>query len=284
MRFDMDAKDRAGAARYLSERAHQALADGFRPACKEVEPLVDAGTEWGCRATLTSPTGVLHQSVYVYAASRGQGHTSRYLAASDVPVVTIPDCAIEEWLTKRNIAFTVIARHTEYPEYIAIERHYDDRCAKRSGVPFIHHIDEGIAVLRKIGASEDALRAFCIHPLLQGDADLTAFAGRLDEVTADRHVLLLAMEYRNIANATLSHRVIESPADIPLSPLREVNDMLIADKVQNRKDFLLHHAKTHARGRELDRYFRLWLERLGVSEGRYEELALIAGGADSAGR
>lgn len=283
MRFDVDATDRAGAARYLVERAHQALADGFRPTSKDVEPLAADGTEWGCRVTLTSPSGVLHQSIYVYAASRGQRHLSRYLAASDVPVVTIPDCAIEEWLDKRNIPFTVIGRHTELPEYIAIQRHYDDRVAERSRVPYMHHIDEGIAVLKTIGASEAALRAYCIHPLVQADRDLVTFAGRLDEVTADRYVLLLALEYRNIANATLSHRAIESAADIPLSPLGEVNDMLVADKVQNRKDFLLHHAETHPRRRELDRYFRLWLERLGVSEARFEELSVMLGAADSRG-
>jgi len=91
-------------------------------------------------------------------------------------------------------------------------------------------------------------------------------------VTSDRHVLLLAMEYRNIANATLSHRTIATAADIPLSPLPEVNAMLVADKVQNRKDFILHHARSHPRSKELDRYFRLWLERLGVSESQFGEL------------
>ena len=40
--------------------------------------------------------------------------------------------------------------------------------------------------------------------------------------------------------------------------------MLIADKVQNRVDFLQHHRHVSARADALDRYFRLWLERLGV--------------------
>lgn len=46
--------------------------------------------------------------------------------------------------------------------------------------------------------------------------------------------------------------------------------MLIADKVQNRNDFLNHHRVTHPRSGELDRYFDLWLERLGVTEAQFE--------------
>ena len=49
-----------------------------------------------------------------------------------------------------------------------------------------------------------------------------------------------------------------------MSPLAEVGDMLRADKVQNYKDFLLHHRDTHPRADALHRYFRQWLQRLSV--------------------
>ncbi|WP_437969795.1 hypothetical protein WMF04_11090 [Sorangium sp. So ce260] len=55
-----------------------------------------------------------------------------------------------------------------------------------------------------------------------------------------------------------------------MSPLEEVNHLLRADKIQNYKDFLLHHRGTHPRRVELDRYFNQWLARLGVSR---DELA-----------
>jgi hypothetical protein len=135
------------------------------------------------------------------------------------------------------------------------------------------HVEEGLAILHRLGASERAQRAFCLHPLLQGDEALAANFERLDELTSDAQVLALALEYRSVANATLSPRVDELsvPEDIPLGPLPEVADMLRADKVQNYKDFLRYHQGSHPRSEELTRYFELWLMRLGVRE-RFDEL------------
>lgn len=165
-------------------------------------------------------------------------------------------------------------------EYRAIAAHYGERTARRSGVALLRHIDQGIAILREIGASDRAMRAFCLHPLVQSDADLATSHPRIGELTDDPYVLALALEYRNIANATLSNRVIASAEDIPLSPLAEVNDMLVADKVQNRADFLTHHAATHPRASELARYFELWLLRLGIDETRYQSLVRVSEGQD----
>lgn len=161
-------------------------------------------------------------------------------------------------------------------EYRRIAEHYGVRTARRSGVPLILHIDEGLRILDAIGASEAAMRAFCLHPLLQADVDLVANYPRIDQLSDDPHVIALALEYRHIANAALSTRTIASAQEIALSPLREVNDMLVADKVQNRSDFLQHHAATHPRSRELARYFELWLERLAIDEARYQELVTAA--------
>jgi len=44
------------------------------------------------------------------------------------------------------------------------------------------------------------------------------------------------MEYRSVANDYLSTRIISDVQEIRLSPLPDVQDMLIADKVQNYKD------------------------------------------------
>ena len=51
------------------------------------------------------------------------------------------------------------------------------------------------------------------------------------------------------------------------------NQMLIADKVQNRKDFLKFHQDAPPPGIALlDMYFEMWLAALGISEEMYQKL------------
>jgi hypothetical protein len=153
--------------------------------------------------------------------------------------------------------------------YRLISSHYGDQVARRSQVPLMNHINEGLIVLDSVGATEDAKLAFCIHPILQADADLEKNYYIASFV--DHHVLLLAMEYRSVANEYLSDKV-NTGQKIRLSPLKEVNDMLIADKVQNYKDFITYHHGTHTRSNELHQYFREWLDILGVDTETYNRL------------
>lgn len=157
-------------------------------------------------------------------------------------------------------------------ELEAVRAFYGERRARRSGERYLKHIDDGLFLLGELGASERARRAFCLHPLVQADAELARSYPRIAELSDDPRVIVLVLEYRNIANAYLSPRRVASPAEIALSPLDEVNDMLRADKLQNHHDFLRHHQGTHPRAAELDAYFRLWLARLGVSPERQREL------------
>lgn len=174
-------------------------------------------------------------------------------------------------LRKRDLHYQVIALY------------YGGQTAKRSGVPYMNHIDEGLAILEQLDASVDAMRAFCLHPIVQADQDMrSALApdSLLLSYRVDLAPIALAIEYRVVANAYLSTQPVPSKIeDILLSTLPEVNQMLVADKVQNRKDFEAHHRGQHPRSREIERYFRTWLERLGVSEEMYRELAKAAGAA-----
>lgn len=151
-------------------------------------------------------------------------------------------------------------------EYWLISDNYGDRVAECSRVPLINHVNEGLVILDKLNASLEAKRAFCLHPVLQADKDLIANAKLVKVLsTISPYAVLLAMEYRSVANAWLSDKatLTEGPK---LSPLAEVNQMLIADKVQNFKDFITYHLDTHPRSAELTIYFERWLEALNVSQ------------------
>lgn len=269
-RFDPDANTLAGAADYFEHRAAQGLMDGWRWEGL-TEALVADDATWGARTVCVSPEGVRHQSVYVLASHRGHGHLSRYVASAELPFVTGPDCDLERFFQQRGVAYALAGTFTLTREYRAIERRFVGRRAARSGVLYMNHIDEGLAVLRDLGATDRAKRAWCLHPLLQLDADLPGSYADLAALSDDPAVLVLAMEYRNVANAHLSRRVVDSIDDIAMSPLAEVGDLLRADKVQNYKDFLLHHRDTHPRADALHRYFRQWLRRLSVDDARFAQ-------------
>lgn len=156
-----------------------------------------------------------------------------------------------------------LALRAGYPEVRLINNYYGDRKALRSGRKLIEHIREGCEVLCMLDTGPLSKLAFCLHPLVQVDRALLEFfrdPGHSWGVV-DPKALILAMEYRARANAWLSH--MPKP-DYPKSPLVEVNQMLIADKVQNLRDFLHFHKASHPRSAELEAYFLAWLRELGV--------------------
>jgi hypothetical protein len=157
-------------------------------------------------------------------------------------------------------------------EYKLISAHYGDKVAKRSQVPLMNHINEGLVVLDRISATDQAKRAFCLHPIVQTDEDLKANYPMVAS-TCDAWVVMLAIEYRSVANEYLSDKIPAHKWDtIRLSPLFEVNEMLVADKVQNYKDFIAYHRDTHARSKELSEYFLMWLAALDIPAETYNSL------------
>ncbi|QDJ96557.1 hypothetical protein Xoosp13_371 [Xanthomonas phage Xoo-sp13] len=156
-------------------------------------------------------------------------------------------------------------------ELYLVQKYYDTQTAKRSGVPLINHIHEGISVMDYLGASINAMKAYALHPLLQTDESLLEnYENLLYDEQVDPICVVLCVEYRNIANQYLSRRKIGSLDDIKLSPLPDVNDMLRGDKAQNYKDFLIYHKGTHERSTELDLYFKNWITKLECWKAFYE--------------
>lgn len=260
---------------YFHNRAIQLLCDNFIFFKKDgVTPMVDQdGNEWGALARFqswskTCGSGVVFDSVYVYKDFRKMGLYSKWLKSREMNyMITSPGCALEEYfkkvLTRQQDIWVLAATFTLTKEYKAIEAFYGDRRASRSGQYLMNHIDEGLFVLNYFGATDLAKRAYCLHPLVQKDEDLSKNFESLVEF--DPKVVALAMEYRSVANEYLAHRKLKDSKNIRLSPLQDVTDMLKADKVQNYKDFLLYHKGTHKQSEQLDFYFQNWLKKLSIS-------------------
>ena len=101
---------------------------------------------------------------------------------------------------------------------------------------------------------------FPASSLLSAHSNLKATQSQLGSLHAQDAAL--AQEQKNLSDTD----------EIECSDLAEVNAMLVADKVQNRKDFDVHHRDSHANSAVLQRYFANWLRRLDISETRYGEL------------
>jgi hypothetical protein len=280
-RFELDGSDAATALAYFRNRAVQVLHDDDDWSWSgRITPLLHHGIEWASETTFHDRHGQEFVSVYVYLGARGQGHMRRHARArpDHQHYLTTPGCKIFDVLAHLDPGTRLAAPLSALPEYRAIEQHYGGARARRSQVYFMHHIDEGLRVLQCwLRASDRAKRAWCLHPLVQSDAELRRSydAGLLDEL--EPGVVALALEYRSFANAFLSpmesHPGYADPARIAQSPLPEVGAMLIADKLQNCKDFRLYHRGTHPRTLHLERYFESWLAALGVDPGEVDRLA-----------
>lgn len=168
----------------------------------------------------------------------------------------------------------------------AIQQFYGDRKAERSGLPLMNHIIEGLAIMAAHAPGEpylyDAMQGFCLHPLLQTDEQLKEHH-HLMRFHAP-HAVLFAMEYRWRANNWLSDKIrfeyygdggkplLRSTGEPEPGEISAVRLMLVADKVQNYKDFLTHHSDTHPRRAGLHLYFNTWLAALGIDNADFEYL------------
>jgi hypothetical protein len=222
--------------------------------------------EWGLNAMFYY-NNKIYQSIILLKDFCGKG-LYKTLVTHDI--ITTIDCSIVDYLDKYEISYCCLLNIHSY-EYTLIENFYGDQKTKRSGVHLMNHIDEGLYILQKIGASMNAQKAYCLHPIIQSDDALKENIDLLKNTTIDNIVIINAIEYRSIANDYLSHKKINYIGEINLSPLRDVNDMLIADKIQNYKDFQLYHKDTHPRSQELTEYFENWFERLAISKQFYNE-------------
>ena len=157
----------------------------------------------------------------------------------------------------------------------AVKFHYGGRKAQRSGVPLITHIVEGLKILTRIGTERVINEAWCLHPIVQSDGDLrsTLRRGFLVKL-GNSHVqsILYAMEYRAVANSYLSNMTVDiDDIRTKVNAFSGIHKMLIADKIQNWKDFSAQPKGTYDNEEILHKYFHSWCyDILGLTESEVE--------------
>lgn len=272
IRLDHDATTLENVVQYYKTRSRQFLFFGYQfVSIKHRTDLHEGLVE----ATYQSrTTNEVLNSFYLLNQFRGNQSYKLIQAEQDrtgIKIITMSDCNIVSFLCNKGFKFVNVSDEQFDPfdtvEYKLVTEYYGNRQSRRSRVYLMNHIDEGLAALSMNGIKDEiAYRAFCLHPLLQDDQPLYQFYHQADGNTLDPRVLIAAVEYRNIANQYLSKRTISNLEDINLSPIDSVNNMLIADKMQNYKDFLLYHSNTHDQRIRLTEYFHDWLQRLNITK------------------
>jgi len=266
-RLDFDATSHRQALRYMRTRSYQLLISGWK--LTEMEPEA-----YGLRCTYVRD-GHERDAFYLYKYARGQGILPEEQWKRKRTIITLRDCKIADYLSRKEIPYICEWSICDTEEYKAIETVYGDRQAKRSGVFYMQHIDEGLRILELLGADLATKQAFCLHPLFQSDADLLESVKAIDMTRFNPLAVAYAMEYRHYANAYLAHRKIDSIDEIQMSPLEPVRHMLIADKIQNYKDLQLHN-RNHHNYEALDQYFLNWHRKLGIEPNAHQALEEFA--------
>ena len=155
------------------------------------------------------------------------------------------------------------------------EHFYGKRSSK--DVPYMKHIDEGLLILQHLKVEEYVMAAYAVHPLFQTPDMLLKIWGNKEYLAIDKHILILAMEYRNKANAFVCRERTDhyEMKDMPIIVMPEVKNMLIADKVQNHANFRRHYSEDHPRREKIKKYFEMWEEHLGISYNQFNSIVPI---------
>lgn len=172
------------------------------------------------------------------------------------------------------------------PHRRLIETIYAGRRTRRSGLPLRNHIDEGLIILVALQATRTEAEAFCLHAPAQISYHFGARPAANHHLPATpqgprdtwllktrfplaAEAVTLAWRFAAQAEAFRPDHLADHEAPPPITVDTAVRKLLIADKVQNRKDFERFHQHRHPRADLLTRYFSAWFNLLGISDTDY---------------
>lgn len=267
-RFDFDIDNHKDAVGYIKNRATQLLRFGAK--------LIEIQKYKEAVVGIFEYKKSTYQSIYILKSFRKNNHFQKIHSLNKMPILVCREDKIEDFLKNKGYDYKLIVVEDSNP-YVTISKYLGDEVTWKSKKFKMDHIDEGLAIMEIRNASKYAKSAFCLHPMMQDDCDLRKHrSGKglsLPDSMVPMRVLINVMDFRSVANEyklfSYPRKKIKSVYDIRKSPLKDVDEMLIADKVQDRKDFEVYGVygdeKDHAE------YFKNWLERLDIKDVDYKK-------------
>ena len=198
----------------------------------------------------------MYQSIYIKEKYRNQGLFQKDVNRVPNTIVTLPECNLQQYLEKKNIPHILLEDGLE-TAYSEIEKYYGDKLAKRSGIPYINHIDEGLGILYLLGASRETKEIFTLHPIYQD-----GFKSTNVNNTLMYHFVYYSWLFsrKNYKLESQTYEYFEKELDANM----DLRNIFIADKIQNYKDFMLNKKK-YDDFKSIEQYFLWWFDTLEVS-------------------
>lgn len=171
--------------------------------------------------------------------------------------------------------------------YIAISSLYNNKKARRTQIPYMKHIDDGVKILQHLGVTDpEVYDAWLLHPLIQTmsinqvEAFLSSYGLPPLHSGVSLNTIALAKQYADVANSFLPNVVdqnLHHTFNIYIA-CPKLKALLIADKVQNYVDFCMSSDMGYFDEEPDDyvpnrmEYFNMWLGRLDIDESNFEPL------------
>ena len=132
-----------------------------------------------------------YAAVYLYRNFRTKGKYRKILESlnkADYEIITVDDCNLNKYFKHIKINYACI---NICPEYSVISEYYNGKYAKRTGLHYMNHIDEGCILID----DPTHKQAFMLHPIFQnGDQD------KVDLSNCNKNAIKLAEKYAVVAN------------------------------------------------------------------------------------
>lgn len=262
MRLNRNTETFEEVVKFLHEKTIQLYLDGF------LITNIEKVSNLGVVATYFRDNKEYH-IFYLYPSKRGKGIYERVVKEYNWTILVGVGSDLLQYVIKKRLKFRVVLNFTETREYKIIEDYYKDKYHS-NGVSFMKHIDEGLAIMKWMGTSESAKKSFCLHPIYQSEKSIKDFGIKDlsdNKLKLDSNIITNVLEFRRIDNLYTNDMRISSPGDIKISTLDEVNQMLIADKIQNRKEFENYYDGNE----DFSMYLINWFRKLDINENMYRD-------------
>lgn len=158
----------------------------------------------------------------------------------------------------RSLSQTVQPSYIEEEiEYNYMKDLFSTSVSKRTKDLSTNPMEEGLAILNILESNHITKKAYCIHQLFHNDESLERSWDGNRFPNCDIKSMLLAMEFRTLYKSKPNRNGI-----IKLSPIKEVNEMMLAYKMQQYKNFEINGRGQTDNDELVESSFKNWIKQL----------------------